>query len=254
MARQPCRAISKEGLDHAGTVCAQPLLGWDVMLANLSPSPRGPHLFPGFGSVGEHFFVCATAHVNRDSNTNMPFRPFFYLAPGPGYDVFMKVHVAYQTCLNFFARCRADLKVTSQRPVGLEAKKKLLFCAQSIFISLKILYLLAPRPGAQGGKKKYRTERRIGNRNLSCERNEWLLLNYCSGPDRTSRFFPPACCAPLTRELQNHKKTKSGVSMSPNRRKPPEGITKRLWFACRKSRKRTSLASLTTNWAPFRRL
>ena len=213
-----------------------------------------PAFISWFRECGRAFFVCATAHVNRDSNTNMPFRPFFYLAPGPGYDVFMKVHVAYQTCLNFFARCRADLKVTSQRPVGLEAKKKLLFCAQSIFISLKILYLLAPRPGAQGGKKKYRTERRIGNRNLSCERNEWLLLNYCSGPDRTSRFFPPACCAPLTRELQNHKKTKSGVSMSPNRRKPPEGITKRLWFACRKSRKRTSLASLTTNWAPFRRL
>ena len=97
------------------------------MLANLSPSPRGPHLFPGFGSVGEHFFVCATAHVNRDSNTNMPFRPFFYLAPGPGYDVFMKVHVAYQTCLNFFSRCRADLKATSQRPVGLEAKKTCYF-------------------------------------------------------------------------------------------------------------------------------
>ena len=213
-----------------------------------------PAFISWFRECGRAFFVCATAHVNRDSNTNMPFRPFFYLAPGPGYDVFMKVHVAYQTCLNFFARCRADLKVTSQRPVGLEAKKNLLFCAQSIFISLKILYLLAPRPGAQGGKKKYRTERRIGNRNLSCERNEWLLLNYCSGPDRTSRFFPPACCAPLTRELQNHKKTKSGVSMSPNRRKPPEGITKRLWFACRKSRKRTSLASLTTNWAPFRRL
>ena len=120
------------------------------MLANLSPSPRGPHLFPGFGSVGEHFFVCATAHVNRDSNTNMPFRPFFYLAPGPGYDVFMKVHVAYQTCLNFFSRCRADLKATSQRPVGLEAEKKpVILCPVNFYLTQNPL-LIGTTPRSTG--------------------------------------------------------------------------------------------------------
>ena len=35
----------------SGCVRTQPLLGWDVMLANLSPSPRGPHSFPGFEST-----------------------------------------------------------------------------------------------------------------------------------------------------------------------------------------------------------
>ena len=64
--------------------------------------------------------------------------------------------------------------------------------------------------GCREVKQKHRTERRTGNRNLSCERRVWLLLKYCSGPDRTFRFPPPACCAPLTQELQNHKNPSPG--------------------------------------------
>ena len=109
-----------------------------------------PAFISWFRECGRAFFVCATAHVNRDSNTNMPFRPFFYLAPGPGYDVFMKVHVAYQTCLNFFSRCRADLKATSQRPVGLEAEKKpVILCPVNFYLTQNPL-LIGTTPRSTG--------------------------------------------------------------------------------------------------------
>ena len=41
--------MSKEGLDYAGTVYKQPLLGWDAMLAYLSPSLCERASLPGFG-------------------------------------------------------------------------------------------------------------------------------------------------------------------------------------------------------------
>ena len=47
--QQPYRRNSKEGLDHAGAVCAKPLLGLDVMLAYLSPPSPSPPFIPGFG-------------------------------------------------------------------------------------------------------------------------------------------------------------------------------------------------------------
>ena len=41
---------------------------------------------------------------------NKPLSNNFYLAPGAGYGVFVRAHIGYQTCINFFARFRADLK------------------------------------------------------------------------------------------------------------------------------------------------
>ena len=55
-----------------------------------------------------------------NSNTNKAHSYNLYLTPSPDYGVFVGVHIGYQTYIFFFARFRADLKITSQRPVGLD--------------------------------------------------------------------------------------------------------------------------------------
>ena len=95
------RAISKEGLDYAGTVCKQPLLGWQVVLENLSPSPRGPHSFPGFESLGGHFFARRPRLKKVQFEQKKAVSNIFYGAPGPGYGVFVRVHIGYQTRIKF---------------------------------------------------------------------------------------------------------------------------------------------------------
>ena len=62
--------------------------------------------------------VC-DVHVNQDSNTNMALSNNYYLAPGPGYGVFVRAHIGCQTFINFLCSVQSRFKVTSQRPVGL---------------------------------------------------------------------------------------------------------------------------------------
>ena len=95
------RAISKEGLDYAGTVYKQPLLGWDDMPANLSPSLCGLSLLPGFGSLGGHFFARRPRFKKVQFERKEAVSNNFYLAPGPDYGVFVGVRVGYKTCIFF---------------------------------------------------------------------------------------------------------------------------------------------------------
>ena len=122
---KPYRIISKEGLAYAG-MCAHGLF-WDEMTCQQIShlSPRGLHSFPGFESQGGNFLARRPRFKKVHFERKKALSNNFYLAPGPGYGVFVRAHVGYQTCINFFARFRADLKITSQRPVGLRARKKL---------------------------------------------------------------------------------------------------------------------------------
>jgi len=74
--------------------------------------------------------------------------------------------------------------------------------------------------GFREAKRRRRTERRTGNRYLSCERRVRLLLNQCTGPDM---IRPPVCPRRpvvhiLTQDVQNHKTPVRGFNES----KPPQ--------------------------------
>ena len=93
------RAISKEGLDYAGTVYKQPLLVWDAMLVYLSPSLCGLSSLPGFG-VLERIIMDDDERLKKSQfERTKAVSKKNYLAPGPGYGVFVGVHVGYLTCI-----------------------------------------------------------------------------------------------------------------------------------------------------------
>ena len=79
----------------------------------------------------------------------MPLSNNFYLAPGPGYGVFVRAPVGHQTCIFIFARFRADLK----SPLSVRLAYIFVLLGKisvAIFLAPPYFYGLSVLPGGGG--------------------------------------------------------------------------------------------------------
>ena len=77
-----------------------------------------PVITPCFRESWRSFFCTTTTIKKSQFERKKAVSNNFYLAPGPGYGVFVRAHIGHRTCI-FFCSVQSRLKITSQRPVGL---------------------------------------------------------------------------------------------------------------------------------------